>query len=195
MSSSPRPRRRSYRLSAGGWLCQCSQNTLDQDIPPPRISAVSVPGVCCPMPSSPCSAPQARSSCCESRVRLPILHAALDGGLDQYPAHLVVDLARMTFCSVRGLDLLTQIGRIAAAAATGYAVAGVSPQIHRVWTLCWGSDRPIHYPSTAAAVLGIRAAESDVQVHRPRRALGNASRPEDFQLGRNGFGAGPYPAC
>jgi hypothetical protein len=126
---------------------------------------------------------------------LPILHAALDGGLDQYPAHLVVDLARMTFCSVRGLDLLTQIGRIAAAAATGYAVAGVSPQIHRVWTLCWGSDRPIHYPSTAAAVLGIRAAESDVQVHRPRRALGNASRPEDFQLGRNGFGAEPYPAC
>lgn len=98
---------------------------------------------------------------------IPILQAALDASLDQGPAYLIVDLARMTFCSVRGLDLLTQIGRIAAAAATGYAVTGVLPRINRVWTLCWGGDRPVHYPSAAAAVLGIQAAESAVR----RRAL------------------------
>lgn len=89
---------------------------------------------------------------------IPILAAALDASLDQGPAYLVVDLAQMTFCSVRGLDVLTQTGRIAAATATGYAVTGVSPQIHRVWTVCWGSDRPICYPSTAAAILRIWAA-------------------------------------
>jgi anti-anti-sigma factor len=78
---------------------------------------------------------------------IPILQAALDASLDQGPAYLVVDLAQMTFCSVRGLDLLTQIGRITAAAATGYAVTGVLPRIDRVWTLCWGGDRPVHYPA------------------------------------------------
>jgi anti-sigma B factor antagonist len=118
---------------------------------------------------------------------IPILAAALDASLDQRPAYLVVDLAQMTFCSMRGLDLLTQTGRITAATATGYAVTGVSPQIHRVWTLCWGSDRPICYRSTAAAVRRIWAAESDIQVHRPRQALGTTSRPKDFQRGRNGF--------
>lgn len=87
---------------------------------------------------------------------LPILHAALDGSLDQYPAHLVVDLARMTFCSARGLDLLTQTGRIATEKEIGYAVTGVLPQIHRAWTLCWGSDRPICYRSTPAAITKIR---------------------------------------
>lgn len=114
---------------------------------------------------------------------LPILQTALDASLDQRPAYVVVDLAQMTFCSVRGLDLLTQTGRIATATATGYAVTGVSLRIHRVWTLCWGSDRPVRYRSTAAAVLGIQAAESDVQVDRPRRPVGNTYRPAGFQPG------------
>ncbi len=97
---------------------------------------------------------------------LPILRAALDDGLDQHPAHLVVDLGQMTFCSVRGLDLLTQTGRTAAEKATGYAVSGVLPQIARVWTLCWDGYLPVRYRSTAAAVTAIRAAESDVQRYR-----------------------------
>lgn len=89
---------------------------------------------------------------------VPILQTALDESLDPYPAHLVVDLAQMTFCSVRGLDLLTETGRIAAEKATGYAVTGVLPQINRVWTLGWGGARLVRYRNTAAAVLGIRAA-------------------------------------
>lgn len=102
---------------------------------------------------------------------IPILQAALDASLDQRPAYLIVDLAQMTFCSARGLDLLTQTGRTAAATATRYAVTGVLPRINRVWTLCWGEDRPTCYPSTTAAVLGIQAAEPAVQAHRPRQAL------------------------
>ncbi|MCA1822133.1 MAG: STAS domain-containing protein [Pseudonocardia sp.] len=81
---------------------------------------------------------------------VPVLHAALDESLDRRPAYLVVDLARMTFCSVRGLDLLTQTGRIAAAKATGYAVTGVLPQIDRIWTLCWGGDLPMRRKSWPA---------------------------------------------
>lgn len=137
-----------------------------QDISSTLISTVSAPGVCCPAPSSRCRQPQAGSSCYGSRVRstcapcrscMPRSMAASN----QYPAYLVVDLARMTFCSVRGLDLLIQAGRIAAERETGYAVTGVLPQIHRAWTLCWGNDRPIYYRSTAAAVTksGLSGAE------------------------------------
>lgn len=90
---------------------------------------------------------------------IPILQTALDTSLGQCPAHLVVDLARMTFCSAHGLDLLTQTHRIATATATGYAVTGVPPHTNRVWTLCWEGDLPIRYPSTAAALTAIRAAE------------------------------------
>ena len=90
---------------------------------------------------------------------IPILHCALDEGLDRDPAHLVVDLTRVTFCSAQGLDLLTQTRRIAAVKATGYVVTGVPPHIQRVWSLCWGDVVPIRYHSTAAALTAIRAAE------------------------------------
>lgn len=90
---------------------------------------------------------------------LPILRAALDDGLNQHPAHLVVDLTRMSFCSARGLTVLTQTGRTAAEKETGYAVSGTSPQIDRIWPLVWDDDLPVRYRSTAAAVTAIRAGE------------------------------------
>lgn len=90
---------------------------------------------------------------------LPILRAALDDSLDRHPAQLVIDLARMTFCSVRGLDLLTKTGRITTGNATGYAVSGVSPQLDRIWTLGWDGDLPVRYPSTATALTAIPTAE------------------------------------
>lgn len=163
-----------------------SGETLHPDIDGPAAGSV----LSCAIESVQCTAGEIivlRVSGEVDLCTISILQAALDASLDQRPAYVVVDLAQMTFCSMRGLDLYTQTGRIAAATATGYAVTGVLPQIHRVWTLCWGGDCPVRYRSTAAAVLGIQAAESDVQVHRPRQALGNTSRPEDFQLGRNGF--------
>lgn len=118
---------------------------------------------------------------------IPILQTALDKSLGQYPAYLLVDLARMTFCSVQGFDLLTQARRSAASKAIGYAVTGVASQIHRVWTLCWYGDLPISYHSTAAALTAFRATEPDVQLNRPGQTVGNTFRPEDLQLGSNVF--------
>jgi anti-anti-sigma regulatory factor len=98
---------------------------------------------------------------------VPIRQAALDAGLDQHPVYLVVDLARMPFCSARGFDLLTQTAHTAAERTTGYAVSGVRSQIARVWTLCWDDDHlPVRYRSTVAAITAIRAAESDVRLYR-----------------------------
>lgn len=111
------------------------------------------------------------------RYTVPILQAALEDSLDQHPAHLVLDLARMSFCSMRGLALLTQTDLIAAEDATGYALSGVLPHIDRVWALCCGDDRPVRYHSTAAAVTAIRAAESDAQHDRGRRWVPGLLRP------------------
>lgn len=90
---------------------------------------------------------------------LPDLQFALDGGLSTCPAHLVVDLTRMTFCSLRGLELLTRTGHIAAEKQTGYAVSGVPPHLDRVWARGWGGDLPVRYRSIVAAVAAIRAAD------------------------------------
>lgn len=91
---------------------------------------------------------------------LPILRAALGDSLDRHPAHLIVDLGRMTFCSAGGLDLLTQTRYIAAENATSYAVSSVPPEIDRIWALVWDGDLPIRHRSTAAAVTAtIQAAE------------------------------------
>lgn len=87
---------------------------------------------------------------------LPTLQSALCGSLDQHPAHLVVDLARMTFCSVRGLTVLTHADRAAAAKATRYAVSAVPPRIDRIWTLLWDGDIPVRYRSIATALTAIR---------------------------------------
>jgi anti-anti-sigma factor len=85
---------------------------------------------------------------------LPILQAVLGDSLDHHPAHLLVDLARMTFCSAQGLDLLTQTGHTTAGQATSFAVCGVSPQLDRIWSLVWEGDLPIGR-STAAAMTAL----------------------------------------
>jgi anti-anti-sigma factor len=150
------------------------EHTGSGDTPSPTIDdGVGVAAgcfFCCAIESLPCAAGEIivlRVSGEVDVCHVPILQAALDAGLDRRPAYLVVDLARMTFCSARGLDLLTQTGRTAAENATGYAVSGVLPQTARVWTLCWDDDRlPVRYRSTAAAVTAIRGAESNMQLYR-----------------------------
>ena len=164
-AGSPRPRDARYRLSAGGGDVRAARTPGSGHIFNPNIDGL---GTRCLLSCAIESLQTTAGGIIVLRVSgevdlcaLPILHAALDGSLDQYPAYLVVDLARMTFCFVRGLDLLIQAGRIAAERETGYAVTGVLPQIHRAWTLCWGNDRPIYYRSTAAAVTksGLSGAE------------------------------------
>ncbi len=86
---------------------------------------------------------------------LPILQAALGAGLDRRPAHLLVDLAGVTFCSAQGLDLLIQIGRTAAEKAVSFAVVGVPPQLYRVWTLLGDGDLSIRHPTIDSAMTAI----------------------------------------
>lgn len=141
----------------------------------------------CTIESSQCSAGEIIVLRVAGEVDLgtvPILQAALDEGLHQDPAHLVVDLSQMTFCSAQGLDLLTQTHRITTAKATGYAITGVPAHTNRVWALCWGDALPIRYHNTAAALTAIRAAEPDVQISRPRQSNGNPYPPNDFQQAR-----------
>src|ERR1700754_3584431 len=47
-------------------------------------------------------------------LTLPVLQSALTSGLAREPCHLLVDLAELTFCCVRGLSLLVQAGGTAA---------------------------------------------------------------------------------
>lgn len=90
-------------------------------------------------------------------LTLPELAAALDGSLDQRPAHLVVDLARLRFCSARGMGLLVRAGATAVERGIDYAVCCVPAQIDRVWGELWAAELPVRYPSAAAAVTAIRA--------------------------------------
>ncbi len=96
-------------------------------------------------------------------LTVPELAAALDGSLDQRPAHLVVDLARLQFCSARGMGLLVRADVTAAERRIGYAISAIPRRLHRIWNQLWQAEMPPCYPSTAAAVTAIRAASA----HRP----------------------------
>jgi anti-sigma B factor antagonist len=86
------------------------------------------------------------------------LQGALTSGLARGPCHLLVDLAELTFCSVRGLSLLVQSGRTAAGQGTGYSVTAASRQTNRAWTVLWPvSELPTQYPTAAAGVAAAMA--------------------------------------
>jgi anti-anti-sigma factor len=126
------------------------------------ISVVNDPAAwcffCCTTESLLCTAGEVIVLRVEGEVdlcTLPILQAAVGEGLDHHPAHLLVDLAGMTFCSVQGLELLIQTSRITTDNATSFAVSGVPPRIDRVWTLVGDRDLPIRHRSTAAAMTAI----------------------------------------
>jgi anti-anti-sigma factor len=86
-------------------------------------------------------------------LTVAVLRDALTSSLARGPGHLLVDLAGMTFCSVRGLSLLVQAGRTAAEQGSGYSVTAASRQADFAWTLLWPVDeRPTQYPTAAAGV-------------------------------------------
>lgn len=91
---------------------------------------------------------------------IDLLHTALDSELAQRPAHLIVDLAALSFCSARGLSVLSHAGELALAHGTGYAVAGVSPRLNRVWAMGWtAAERPRGFATVAVAVLAAMARQ------------------------------------
>jgi hypothetical protein len=86
-------------------------------------------------------------------LTIEVLQGALTSGLARGPCHLLVDLAEMTFCAVRGLSLLVQAGGTAAGQGTGYSVTAASRQTNRAWTVLWPvSELPTQYPTAAAGV-------------------------------------------
>jgi anti-sigma B factor antagonist len=86
-------------------------------------------------------------------LTIAILQSALTSGLARRPRHLLVDLAELTFCCVRGLSLLVQAGCTAAGQGTGYSVTAASRQVSRAWTVLWPvSELPTQCPTAAAGV-------------------------------------------
>lgn len=89
---------------------------------------------------------------------ISVLQDALADSLARGPRDLIVDLAAMTFCDVRGLRLLVQTGDPAAARGIGYAVASAPAQTQRAWQALWPVDAlPKQFPSAAAGVLAAMA--------------------------------------
>ena len=83
-----------------------------------------------------------------------VLQAALADSLARGPCDLLVDLAAMAFCDVRGLRMIVQVGATAAERGVGYAVAAAPRQVRRVWPMLWpAAELPVQYPSAAAGVL------------------------------------------
>jgi anti-anti-sigma factor len=98
-------------------------------------------------------------------LTIPTLQSALISSLARGPCHLLIDLAEMTFCSVRGLSLLVEAGRTAAGQGTDYSVTAASRHANRAWTLLWPvGERPTQYltaaAGVAAAMAGVRSADT-----------------------------------
>lgn len=87
---------------------------------------------------------------------LPTLRDALNVAAEGHPADLVVDLAGVVFCCVRGFALLAEAARAAQSRNVGFAVSGLSPRLNRVATLLGFEQRCVRYRSVATAVHAIR---------------------------------------
>jgi hypothetical protein len=91
-------------------------------------------------------------------LTIAVLQGALTSGLARGPCHLLVDLAELTFCCVRGLSLLVQAGCTASGQGTGYSVTAASRQANRAWTVLWPAGQlPTQYPTAAAGVAAAMA--------------------------------------
>lgn len=91
--------------------------------------------------------------------------ATLVGAARRAPRHLVVDLAAMTFCGVRGYDLLAEIAAIAGGRGIGFALSGLTPHQCRVVNLIMPQPGPVRHRSVAAAVTTIRADHAHRSPH------------------------------
>ena len=89
-------------------------------------------------------------------LTVPGLEHALSAAIDQRPGDLVVDLAGVVFCCVRGFALLSTAAATAQTNGTGYALSGMPPHLDRIATLLWPEQHCLRYRSAAAAVTAIR---------------------------------------
>lgn len=99
-----------------------------------------------------------------------LLQNALGTALAQRPGHLVVDLSETGFCSARGLSVLGLAGGTALTRGIGYAVAGASARLNRVWATVWTvAERPVGFSTAADAVLAAMAQQAGSQDRARRR--------------------------
>lgn len=89
------------------------------------------------------------------------LTAALRAAHDQTAGGLVVDLAEMSFCCVRGFALLAVTARAAALAGIRFALAGLGGHHDRMLTMLWPDEPVVRYRTVAAAVTAIRNDHTD----------------------------------
>jgi anti-sigma B factor antagonist len=102
---------------------------------------------------------------------VPVLRDALADSLARGPCELVVDLAAMTFCDLRGLRLLVETTATAAGSGIGYAVAGVPAHTGKVWLLLWPpAELPMQFPTAAEAVLAAMAHQAKIVAVDDNRA-------------------------
>jgi anti-anti-sigma factor len=91
-------------------------------------------------------------------LTISVMRDALADSLARGPCDLIVDLASMTFCDIRGLALLVQTD--ATATGISYAIAAAPDQARRVWALLWPVDElPMQFPSAAVGVLAAMARQ------------------------------------
>lgn len=75
---------------------------------------------------------------------LSALRAALTDGLDRADGRLLVDVSRLTFCSVAGFGLLERTESTAAENGIDYAIRGCSPSLARLRSLLRQVDQVRH---------------------------------------------------
>jgi anti-sigma B factor antagonist len=111
-------------------------------------------------------------------LTVPVLQHALDAAVDQRPKDLVVDLAGVVFCCVRGFALLATAAATAHTNGIGFALSGVPPHVDRIATLLWPEQHRLRYRSAAAAVTAIRIDHTH-RTHLSRQAGSATSRLGD----------------
>lgn len=87
---------------------------------------------------------------------LHVLRDALSAVTERHPADLVVDMAGVAFCCVRGFAVLAEAARTAQIREIGFALCGLASHLDRVATLLMFEERCVRYRSVAAAVHAIR---------------------------------------
>lgn len=87
---------------------------------------------------------------------ISVLETTLAASIGQPQTHLIVDLARLHFCSARGMAVLLRAGAIAADRGLGYAISSVPSYLDRIWEAFWPEELPIRYESAATGMHAIR---------------------------------------
>jgi anti-anti-sigma factor len=91
-------------------------------------------------------------------LTLHVLREALSAAAGCNPVALVVDLAGVAFCCVRGFALLAEAARTAQIRDIGFALCGLAPHLDRIATVLEFDQYGVRYRSVAAAVHANTAA-------------------------------------